>query len=131
MVDLSGATPCQERDGVAGQRAQRFMTAIVRQAVILAGGRGTRLGSLAARIPKPLLPILGNRRFAGTGNDPQSAQRIFGRCLAIVFDRRPRGGYRMRPTGWHTPAIASRWKSRQVCRDRSCRFSASLTVARL
>lgn len=36
---------------------------IVRQAVILVGGRGTRLGALAAEVPKPLLPIDGDVRF--------------------------------------------------------------------
>lgn len=40
------------------------MTApIVRQAVILVGGRGTRLGELARDTPKPLMPIEGDRRF--------------------------------------------------------------------
>jgi D,D-heptose 1,7-bisphosphate phosphatase len=39
------------------------MAEIVRQAVILVGGRGTRLRSLAARIPKPLMPVVGDRRF--------------------------------------------------------------------
>jgi hypothetical protein len=39
------------------------MTAIVRQAVTLVGGRGTRLGALAAQIPKPLIPVVGDRRF--------------------------------------------------------------------
>jgi D-glycero-D-manno-heptose 1,7-bisphosphate phosphatase len=34
-----------------------------RQAVILVGGRGTRLGALAAQIPKPLMPIEGDVRF--------------------------------------------------------------------
>ena len=35
----------------------------MRQAVILVGGRGTRLGSLASTTPKPLLPISGDRVF--------------------------------------------------------------------
>jgi len=35
----------------------------VRQAVILVGGRGTRLGKLARETPKPLLPIVGDVRF--------------------------------------------------------------------
>ena len=37
--------------------------AVARQAVVLAGGKGTRLGALTAEIPKPLLPIDGDRRF--------------------------------------------------------------------
>src|SRR5260370_40336977 len=32
---------------------------MIRQAVILCGGRGTRLGALTAEMPKPLLPIGG------------------------------------------------------------------------
>src|ERR1700722_8115508 len=32
---------------------------IIKQAVILVGGRGTRLGSLTERVPKPMLPIGG------------------------------------------------------------------------
>jgi D-glycero-D-manno-heptose 1,7-bisphosphate phosphatase len=34
-----------------------------RQAVVLVGGKGTRLGALAAQIPKPLMPIDGDVRF--------------------------------------------------------------------
>ena len=36
---------------------------IIRQAAILVGGRGTRLGALTAETPKPLLPIEGETRF--------------------------------------------------------------------
>lgn len=35
----------------------------MRQAVILVGGRGTRLGDLAKDTPKPLLPVVGDTRF--------------------------------------------------------------------
>lgn len=35
----------------------------MRQAVILVGGRGTRLGDLAKNTPKPLMPIDGDTRF--------------------------------------------------------------------
>lgn len=35
----------------------------MRQAVILVGGRGTRLGELARDVPKPLVPIAGTTRF--------------------------------------------------------------------
>ena len=35
----------------------------MRQAVILVGGRGTRLGALAKDSPKPLMPIAGDKRF--------------------------------------------------------------------
>jgi D-glycero-D-manno-heptose 1,7-bisphosphate phosphatase len=35
----------------------------MRQAVILVGGRGTRLGVLAQHTPKPLIPIAGDKRF--------------------------------------------------------------------
>lgn len=35
----------------------------MRQAVLLVGGRGTRLGDLARSAPKPLLPIVGDKRF--------------------------------------------------------------------
>jgi D,D-heptose 1,7-bisphosphate phosphatase len=35
----------------------------MRQALILVGGRGTRLGALAQDTPKPLMPITGDKRF--------------------------------------------------------------------
>ena len=35
----------------------------IRQAVILAGGRGTRLGAITRAAPKPMLPIAGGRPF--------------------------------------------------------------------
>jgi dTDP-glucose pyrophosphorylase/histidinol phosphatase-like enzyme len=37
--------------------------AAIRQAVILAGGKGTRLGAITQAIPKPMLPIAGDRPF--------------------------------------------------------------------
>jgi len=36
---------------------------MVEQAVVLVGGRGTRLGEAARTMPKPLMPIDGDRRF--------------------------------------------------------------------
>ncbi len=38
-------------------------TRAIRQAVVLVGGRGTRLGALTRDVPKPLLPIAGERPF--------------------------------------------------------------------
>jgi D-glycero-D-manno-heptose 1,7-bisphosphate phosphatase len=35
----------------------------IRQAVILVGGKGTRLGAIAHAVPKPMLPIAGDRPF--------------------------------------------------------------------
>ena len=35
----------------------------IRQAVILAGGKGTRLGAITQSLPKPMLPIAGDRPF--------------------------------------------------------------------
>jgi dTDP-glucose pyrophosphorylase/histidinol phosphatase-like enzyme len=39
------------------------MTAAIRQAVILAGGKGTRLGEITRAVPKPMLPIAGDKPF--------------------------------------------------------------------
>ena len=39
------------------------MAQTVEQAVVLVGGRGTRLGSLTAKTPKPLMPITADRTF--------------------------------------------------------------------
>jgi HAD superfamily hydrolase (TIGR01662 family) len=39
------------------------MTAAIRQAVILAGGKGTRLGEITRGVPKPMLPIAGDKPF--------------------------------------------------------------------
>jgi dTDP-glucose pyrophosphorylase/histidinol phosphatase-like enzyme len=37
----------------------------IRQAVILVGGKGTRLGAITRAVPKPMLPIAGGRPFVG------------------------------------------------------------------
>jgi dTDP-glucose pyrophosphorylase/histidinol phosphatase-like enzyme len=37
--------------------------AAIRQAVVLAGGKGTRLGAITQAVPKPMLPIAGDRPF--------------------------------------------------------------------
>jgi dTDP-glucose pyrophosphorylase/histidinol phosphatase-like enzyme len=37
--------------------------AAIRQAVILAGGKGTRLGEITRKVPKPMLPIAGDKPF--------------------------------------------------------------------
>ena len=39
--------------------------AAIRQAVILAGGKGTRLGAITRTVPKPMLPMAGGRPFLG------------------------------------------------------------------
>ena len=35
----------------------------IRQVIVLVGGKGTRLGAISSQIPKPLLPIAGERPF--------------------------------------------------------------------
>lgn len=47
----------------AVERRRQGQDMILRQAVVLVGGKGTRLGGITQTIPKPLLPIDGDRRF--------------------------------------------------------------------
>ena len=50
--------------GRAGKAAGRApMSEPIRQALILAGGRGTRLGAITEAIPKPMLRIAGDKPF--------------------------------------------------------------------
>ena len=88
--------------------------AVARQAVVLAGGKGTRLGALTADVPKPLLPIDGDRRFldylledlarqgfgdilllAGHLGEQVEARyhgtRIGDACLTVLREKEPRG----------------------------------------
>lgn len=46
--------------GLASQYGEDSVNMNIRQALILAGGKGTRLGSMAANIPKPFLDVGGN-----------------------------------------------------------------------
>ena len=56
-----------EADRVWGEQEKRPadapMSDPIRQALILAGGRGTRLGAITEAIPKPMLRIAGDRPF--------------------------------------------------------------------
>ena len=58
------------------------MTEAIRQAVILAGGLGTRLGALTEQQPKPLLPV-GGRPFLEWLLDNLSRQGVSNVVLAI------------------------------------------------
>ncbi len=51
-----------DRGALSGSASKRGKAAPVRQAVIVAGGRGSRLGAIAAETPKPLLDV-GGRPF--------------------------------------------------------------------
>ena len=58
------------------------MTEAIRQAVVLAGGLGTRLGALTEKQPKPLLPVAG-RPFLEWLLDNLSRQGVTNVVLAI------------------------------------------------
>jgi NDP-sugar pyrophosphorylase family protein len=58
------------------------VTEAIRQAVILAGGLGSRLGALTEQQPKPLLPV-GGRPFLESLLDNLSRQRVTNVVLAI------------------------------------------------
>lgn len=47
------------RRGATGDRIEPVLKRTVRDAVLLAAGRGTRMGGLTEEIPKPMLPIAG------------------------------------------------------------------------
>ena len=53
------------------------------RAVILAGGKGTRLRPYTAVLPKPLVPI-GNGPILGSGNSPAGARNGFSRIELSV-----------------------------------------------
>ena len=56
----------------------------IRQAVVLAGGRGTRLGTTTAEIPKPLLPV-GGRPFIEWVIDNLGRQGVTDVILTIGY----------------------------------------------
>ena len=58
------------------------MTKAIRQAVVLAGGLGTRLGALTETQPKPLLPV-GGRPFLEWLLDNLARQGVGNIVLAI------------------------------------------------
>ena len=61
----------------------------MRQAVILVGGRGTRLGALTRDVPKPLLPIAGRSPFRSTCSAPEAHAANRRRCSIRRCSIRP------------------------------------------
>jgi dTDP-glucose pyrophosphorylase/histidinol phosphatase-like enzyme len=79
--------------------------AAIRQAVILAGGRGTRLGEITRAVPKPMLPIAGGRPFLDYllemierhgYEDIILLGGYLGEVLAAAYDGRQIGGAKIR-----------------------------------
>ena len=77
----------------------------IRQAVVLAGGKGTRLGAITQNIPKPMLPIAGGRPFLDFllemierhgYDDIVLLGGYLGEVLAAAYDGRRIGGATVR-----------------------------------
>jgi dTDP-glucose pyrophosphorylase/histidinol phosphatase-like enzyme len=77
----------------------------IRQAVILAGGKGARLGAITQTIPKPMLPIAGDKPFLETllemierhgYEDILLLGGYLGEVLEAAYDRRRIGGATIR-----------------------------------
>jgi dTDP-glucose pyrophosphorylase/histidinol phosphatase-like enzyme len=77
----------------------------IRQAVILVGGKGTRLGAITRAVPKPMLPIAGDRPFVDYlletierhgYRDIILLAGHLGEALAAAYDRRRIGKATMR-----------------------------------
>ena len=80
--------------------------AAIRQAVILAGGKGARLGAITRTAPKPMLPIAGERPFLDyllEMIERHGYQNILllggylGEVLEAAYDGRRIGGATIRP----------------------------------
>ena len=81
------------------------MSGTIRQALILAGGKGTRLGEITRTVPKPMLPIAGDRPFLDyllemVGRhgyqDIILLGGYLGEVLEAAYDRRRVGGAAIR-----------------------------------
>jgi dTDP-glucose pyrophosphorylase/histidinol phosphatase-like enzyme len=79
--------------------------AAIRQALILAGGKGTRLGAITRAVPKPMLPIAGGRPFLDYllemierhgYEDIILLGGYLGEVLAAAYDGRQIGGAKIR-----------------------------------
>jgi dTDP-glucose pyrophosphorylase/histidinol phosphatase-like enzyme len=79
--------------------------AAIRQALILAGGKGTRLGEITRAVPKPMLPIAGGRPFLDYllemierhgYEDIILLGGYLGEVLAAAYDGRQIGGAKIR-----------------------------------
>ena len=92
--------------GRAGKAAGRqAMSEAIRQALILAGGRGTRLGAITEAIPKPMLRIAGDKPFLDYliemierhgYDDIILLGGYLGEVLEAAYDGRRIGGARLR-----------------------------------
>ena len=76
-----------------------MMAEAIRQAVVLVGGKGARLGAITRAIPKPMLPIAGGRPF-----------------LDYLLEMIERHGYRdiVLLAGYHGDAVEAAYDGRRI-----------------
>ena len=76
-----------------------MMAEAIRQAVVLVGGKGARLGAITRAIPKPMLPIAGDRPF-----------------LDYLLEMVERHGYRdiVLLAGYHGDAVEAAYDGRRI-----------------
>ena len=85
---------------------------VLRQAVILVGGLGTRLGERTKTTPKPMLPV-GGRPFLDTLIDEIARYDVFEEILLLAGHKAESIGPAMPAQSGDAPASRSRWNRRR------------------